>query len=280
MTHVKQAAEAAKAPLKSGAAALRGSCAALYSALAYVFFVAVFLYSIGFVEDVAVPSTIDSGIADNWPNAIAVNAALITLFALQHSVMARPGFKRVWARLVPADLERSTYVLFSSVTLALLCWQWRQLPQLVWSVDQPFAATVLHCISWLGWAIVIASTFLISHFQLFGLSQGFGQILRPRMSTAAFAIPLLYRWLRHPTYVGFILAFWAAPHMTLGHLLFAALMTGHIAVGIWFDERRALMTAQSSEVRVGVGNFGSGDALPDRSRYAADSSARRNINSG
>jgi protein-S-isoprenylcysteine O-methyltransferase Ste14 len=280
MTHVKQAAGAAKAPLKSGTAALRGSCAALYSALAYVFFVAVFLYSIGFVEDVAVPSTIDSGIADNWPNAIAVNAALITVFALQHSVMARPGFKRVWARLVPADLERSTYVLFSSVALALLCWQWRQVPQLVWSVDQPFAAAVLRCISWLGWTIVIASTFLISHFQLFGLSQGFGQILRPRVSTAAFAVPLLYRWLRHPTYVGFILAFWAAPHMTLGHLLFAALMTGHIAVGIWFDERRALMTAQSSEVRVGGGNFGSGDAHPDRSRYAADSSARRNINSG
>jgi methanethiol S-methyltransferase len=222
-------------------AAVRGSFAALYSALAYIVFVAVFLYTIGFVENIGVPNTIDGGIAADWPTAVGVNTALLAVFALQHSSMARPGFKRLWARIVPADLERSTYVLFSSLALVLLCSQWRQLPQLIWSVDQPFVSAVLRCISWLGWALVIASTFLINHFQLFGLSQGFGRILRPRIPIAAYATPLLYRWLRHPTYVGFILAFWAAPHMTLGHLVFAAAMTGHIFVAVWFEERRVLM---------------------------------------
>ena len=211
--------------------------AALYSALAYVFFLGVFLYAIGFVENVLVPKSIDSGTGDSVASSLLIDAGLLVLFAVQHSVMARPGFKRLWTRIVPWDIERSTFVLFASLVLALVCWQWRPLPQSVWLIEDPIAVKVLLVVSWSGWGLLLLSTFLISHFHLFGLSQGFARLLGLKLPEPAFVTPFLYRWLRHPIYAGFILAFWAAPHMSLGHLFFALATTAYIFVGIWFEER-------------------------------------------
>jgi protein-S-isoprenylcysteine O-methyltransferase Ste14 len=210
---------------------------ALYSAAVYVLFLATFLYAIGFVEAVIVPKSIDSGSAGPPLLSVLIDAALLAVFALQHSIMARAAFKRAWTRIVPEAAERSTYVLFATAVLALVCWQWRPLPQLVWSVEQPLAAAIILAISWCGWGMVLVSTFLISHFHLFGLTQGFNRLLRRQMPQVTFSTPLFYRWLRHPIYAGFILAFWAAPRMSFGHLLFAALATAYIFVGIWFEER-------------------------------------------
>jgi protein-S-isoprenylcysteine O-methyltransferase Ste14 len=211
--------------------------AALYSALVYALFLAVFLYAIGFVEGVLVPKSIDSGTSGPLALSLLIDAGLLLLFAAQHSIMARPGFKRVWTRIVPQEIERSTFVLFASLALALVCWQWRALPQSVWSIEDPIAAKALLVVSWSGWGLVLLSTFLISHFHLFGLSQGFARLFGSKLPEPAFVTPFLYRWLRHPIYAGFILAFWAAPHMSLGRLFFAVATTGYIFVGIWFEER-------------------------------------------
>lgn len=211
--------------------------AALYSALVYVSFLVVFLYAIGFVENTMVPKSIDSGASGSVAGSLLTDTALLVLFAVQHSVMARPGFKRVWTRIVPSAVERSTFVLFASLALALLCWQWRSLPRPIWSIEDPIAASVLVVVSWSGWGMVLLSTFLISHFHLFGLSQGFARLLGNKLPEPEFVTPFLYRWMRHPIYAGFILAFWATPHMSLGHLLFAMATTGYIFVGIWFEER-------------------------------------------
>jgi methanethiol S-methyltransferase len=211
---------------------------ALYSTLVYLLFLGTFVYAIGFVERIVVPKNIDTG----EPGALAavlVDLSLLGLFAIQHSVMARQGFKRMWTRIVPEEAERSTYVLASSAALALLLWQWRPLPQTVWSVDGN-AATAISTLSWLGWALVLASTFLISHFHLFGVTQGFARLLRRHIPEQQFTTPLFYRWMRHPLYAGFIIAFWAAPVMSLGHLLFAAATTGYILLGIWLEERDLL----------------------------------------
>jgi methanethiol S-methyltransferase len=216
---------------------MRKLLAALYSVLVYVLFLAVFLYAIGFVENALVPKSIDSGPSGGIAISLLIDAGLLALFALQHSIMARPGFKRVWTRIVPEETERSTFVLFASLALALVCWQWRPLPLTVWSVDDPIASKVLLAVSWSGWGLLLLSTFLISHFHLFGLSQGLARLLGRTPPEPAFVTPFLYRWLRHPIYAGFILAFWAAPRMTLGHLFFAIATTGYIFVGIWFEER-------------------------------------------
>lgn len=210
---------------------------ALYSAAVYVVFLGTFLYAIGFVEGVAVPKTIDSGTPAGVPISIVIDMVLLGVFALQHSIMARSAFKRAWTRIVPEAAERSTYVLFSTAALALICWQWRPIPQSVWSVTEPRAAALILAVSWWGWAMVLVSTFLISHFHLFGLTQGFTRLLGRAPSAPTFSTPLFYRWLRHPIYAGFILAFWAAPRMSVGHLLFAGLTTGYILVGVWFEER-------------------------------------------
>jgi protein-S-isoprenylcysteine O-methyltransferase Ste14 len=216
---------------------MRKLLAALYSVLVYVFFLAVFVYAIGFVENVVVPKTIDSGSGGQIVSSLLIDAGLLMLFALQHSIMARPWFKRVWTRIVPQEIERSTFVLFASLVLALVCWQWRPLPQTVWSVVDPIGSRALLVVSWSGWLLLLLSTFLISHFQLFGLSQGLARLIGQTPPEQAFVTPYLYRWLRHPLYAGFILAFWAAPHMSLGHLFFAVATTGYIFVGIWFEER-------------------------------------------
>jgi len=215
---------------------MRKLLTALYSALVYLFFLGTFLYAIGFVEGLVVPKTIDSGETGDTLTAVLVNLALLGLFAVQHSVMARPAFKRVLTKVIPQDAERSTYVLAASGALALLLWQWHPLPQTVWSVDG-VAAAAITAVSWLGWGMVLLSTFLISHFHLFGLSQGFATLLRRHLPEQEFTTPFLYRYLRHPIYAGFILAFWAAPVMSVGHLLFAVATTGYILVGIWLEER-------------------------------------------
>jgi protein-S-isoprenylcysteine O-methyltransferase Ste14 len=216
---------------------MRKLLTALYSVLAYILFLAVFLYLIGFVENVLVPKSIDSGPSGDIAGSLLIDAGLVALFALQHSFMARPGFKRVWTRIVPEETERSTFVLLASLALALVCWQWRPLPQTVWSVADPIGSKALLAVSWSGWGLLLLSTFLISHFHLFGLSQGLARLLGHTPPEPAFITPFLYRWLRHPLYAGFILAFWAAPRMTLGHLFFAVATTGYIFVGIWFEER-------------------------------------------
>jgi protein-S-isoprenylcysteine O-methyltransferase Ste14 len=214
---------------------MRKLLVALYSTLVYLLFLGTFVYAIGFVERIVVPKNIDTGQSSALA-AVLVDLALLGVFAVQHSVMARQGFKRLWTRFIPEEAERSTYVLASSAALALLLWQWRPLPQAVWSVGGG-AANVITTVSWLGWALVLASTFLISHFHLFGVTQGFARLLRRHIPEQQFSTPLFYRWMRHPLYAGFIIAFWAAPVMSLGHLLFAAATTGYILLGIWLEER-------------------------------------------
>jgi methanethiol S-methyltransferase len=210
---------------------------ALYSAFAYGFFLVTFLYAIGFVQGVFVPKSIDSGVPGDPPVSAAINLALLTLFATQHSVMARPAFKQFWLRIVPGEAERSTYVLAASAALAALFVYWRPMPQLVWVAESGVTAASLHLLSWAGWGLVLASTFLINHFHLFGLSQGFARLLRLPSTEARFETPSLYRFVRHPIYAGFVIAFWAAPQMSAGRLLFAVAATAYILVGIQLEER-------------------------------------------
>lgn len=207
-----------------------------YGAIVYLTFLLVFIYAIGFVEGLVVAKGIDDGTVTPTLAAIAINLVLLTLFAVQHSVMARPAFKRWWTQFVPQPIERSTYVLFATAFLALLLWQWRPLPDIVWQVDNPVGRLVLYALSFSGWGLLLLSTFLIDHFDLFGVRQ----VLRHQRGQAPhepqFTTPMLYRLVRHPLYLGFIIAFWAAPTMTVGHLLFAAVTTAYIVVAIQFEE--------------------------------------------
>ncbi len=209
----------------------------IYGFIAYLIFFGTILYAIGFVTGMIAPKSIDDGTAGSAVEAVIVNVLLMTLFALQHSVMARKSFKAWWTQFVPKPIERSTYVLAASLVLDLLFWQWRPIPAVVWQIANPQAALAVTAVSLFGWVIVFTSTFLINHFELFGLHQVANNLVGREMTEPRFKTPVLYKLVRHPIYLGFIIAFWAAPTMTAGHLLFAAVTTAYIFVGIFLEER-------------------------------------------
>ncbi|MBR1126146.1 isoprenylcysteine carboxylmethyltransferase family protein [Bradyrhizobium lablabi] len=209
----------------------------LYGMASYLVFFGTILYAIGFVMGLVVPKTIDTGTDSSVVEAIVINLLLLTLFAVQHSVMARQRFKAWWTQYVPKPIERSTYVLLASLCLLLLFWQWRPMPAIVWEITDPHLAVTVAMISLAGWVLVFVSTFMINHFELFGLSQVVHHLADKPVPAARFYTPLLYKFVRHPLYLGFIIAFWAAPVMTVGHLMFAAVTTIYILLGIYLEEK-------------------------------------------
>jgi methanethiol S-methyltransferase len=211
--------------------------AVVYGVIVYALFLATFAYTVGFVGDLWVPKTIDSGTQGPLIESLLIDALLLGLFAVQHSVMARQGFKRWWTQIVPKSVERSTYVLFASAALALICHQWRPVTTTVWNVIDPIGVAILQTIFWLGWAVLLTSTFLINHFELFGLRQVFARFFSKDNPDTVFRTPLFYKYIRHPLYLGFVLGLWSTPHMSAGHLFFSIGSTSYILIGIWFEER-------------------------------------------
>jgi methanethiol S-methyltransferase len=208
-----------------------------YGAAAYLLFLAAFLYLVGFVSNIWVPRSVDRGVPAPIGQAVLINLLLLGAFGVQHSVMARPGFKAWWTRFVPPSIERSTYVVLSSAVLVLLYWQWRTMPAVIWDVWQPAGRVVLWALFWLGWAIALGATFMVSHFDLFGVRQVYLAWRGKPYTHIGFHARLLYRLVRHPLMLGFLIAFWAAPTMTAGHLLFSIAMTGYILIATQLEER-------------------------------------------
>jgi protein-S-isoprenylcysteine O-methyltransferase Ste14 len=237
--------DAAPPAIASFAARLLTLC---YGGIAYLIFFGTFLYAVGFVSQYVVPKTIDTGATSSPLTALLINLVLMSIFAVQHSGMARLGFKKLFTRFASPAIERSTYVLLASLTLILLFWQWQPMPTVVWSIENPVLAGVATAGGFLGWLIVLYSTFLISHFELFGLTQVVAHFAGRMVAPVKFKTPGLYRFIRHPIYLGFIIAFWSTPMMTLGHLLFASVTTAYIFVGIYFEERD-LVSLFGSEYR-------------------------------
>jgi methanethiol S-methyltransferase len=216
---------------------IMGFIAAVYGVVCYTVFLGSFLYAIGFIGNLGVPKTIDSGPSPALPEALAVDLLLLGLFAVQHSVMARSGFKAVWTRIVPATVERSTYVLISSLLLALICWKWQSIPMVVWDVSSPEFYAPLLALFVAGWLILLLSTFMINHFDLFGLRQVYLRMRGLEYQPVTYTERAFYKFVRHPLYLGFLIAFWATPHMSAGHLVFSIATTGYILIGIVLEER-------------------------------------------
>lgn len=212
----------------------------LYGIVAYVIFLGAFLYAIGFVGNLIVPKSIDSGVESTMLIAIVINAILLSVFALQHSIMARPKFKKAWTRIIPQAMERSTYVLLSSLALLLLYWQWQPMPQVVWSVENETIVLILNTLFFVGWLIVLLSTFMINHFELFGLEQIYNNLKNKSSKPLTFTTQFFYGVIRHPIMLGFIIAFWATPEMTVGHLFFSIMTTLYIYIAVKYFEEKDL----------------------------------------
>ncbi|WP_341863331.1 methanethiol S-methyltransferase [Gymnodinialimonas sp. 57CJ19] len=213
----------------------------IYGIATYVIFLVTFLYAIGFVGNVLVPKSIDSGVQGPIVASLVINLMLLSVFALQHSIMARPAFKRVWTRVIPQAAERSTYIFLTCVALILIFVFWQPLPAVIWDVSNTVLGTVLTVLFWVGWLVVLASTFMIDHFDLFGVKQIYANLRKRQASQPGFIKIGLYRLVRHPIMTGFLIAFWAAPTMTVGHLLFTLVTTGYIVIAVLRLEEKDLI---------------------------------------
>ncbi|RMF28570.1 MAG: isoprenylcysteine carboxylmethyltransferase family protein [Bacteroidetes bacterium] len=213
----------------------------LYGVVAYLVFFGTFLYAIGFVGNLFVPKGIDGEPTVDFTTALINNAVLLGIFAIQHSVMARQGFKRWWTKIIPPEIERSTYVLISSLLLILLFSKWEPMGGVIWNVEDQSWSVAICALFFLGWGIVLLSSFLINHFDLFGLRQVWLQLQGKPYTPVTFRTPLFYKWVRHPLYLGFIIAFWAIPKMTVAHLVFAIATTAYILIAAKFFEEKDLV---------------------------------------